>query len=170
MIKKRILASALALSMLLPSVATVFAENEVVSGAYEIGAKEEKAPPAFGVELLSTGKSDCAVIFIDGLVILSDTADADDAGSIADLLRERGVERIDYIIISHYDKDHIGGAGALMRAFPVGKLLRPDYVEDSDEYEDMMAALRETGTEDVVVTENLVIETENGSITVDPPD
>ena len=134
------------------------------------GAKEEKAPPAFGVEFLSTGKSDCAVIFLDGLVILSDTADADDSGSIADLLRERGVERIDYIIISHYDKDHIGGAGALMRAFPVGKLLRPDYVEDSAEYADMMAAAAQTGTEDVVLREDYVIVTENGSLTADPPD
>ena len=134
------------------------------------GAKEEKGLPAFQAEFLSTGKSDCAVIFMDGLVILSDTADADDAGSIADLLRERGVERIDYIIISHYDKDHIGGAGALLRAFPVGKLLRPDYVEDSAEYDDMMAAAGQTGTEDVVLREDYVIASENGSLTVDPPD
>ena len=134
------------------------------------GAGEEKQLPAFAVEFLSTGKSDCAVIFMDGLVILSDTADTDDAAAITALLRDRGAEKIDCIIISHYDKDHIGAAGPLLRSFPVGRLLRPDYVEDSDEYEDMMAALRETGTEDVVVTENLVIETENGSITVDPPD
>ena len=41
MIKKKILASALALSMLLPFTASVFAENEVVSGEYEISAPKE---------------------------------------------------------------------------------------------------------------------------------
>lgn len=134
------------------------------------GAEKEMTTPAFGVEFLSTGKSDCAVIFMDGLVILSDTADANDAAEITALLRDRGAERIDYIIISHYDKDHIGAAGTLLRSFAVGKLLRPDYVEDSDEYEDMMAALAETGTDDVIVTEDILIETENGSVAVDPPD
>ena len=96
------------------------------------GAEKEAVPPDFSVDFLSTGKSDCAVIFMDGLVILSDTADANDADEIAALLRERGAEKIDYIIVSHYDKDHIGAAGELIRNFTVGAVLRPDYVEDSD--------------------------------------
>ena len=134
------------------------------------GAEKEAVPPDFSVDFLSTGKSDCAVIFMDGLVILSDTADANDADEIAALLRERGAEKIDYIIVSHYDKDHIGAAGALIRAFPVGKLLRPDYVEDSDEYKDMMAAMAETGTEDMTLREDYTVKTENASFTADPPD
>ena len=43
-------------------------------------------------------------------------------------------------------------------------------MEDSDEYENMMAALAETGTEDVILRENYIIKTENGSLTADPPD
>ncbi len=35
-------------------------------------------------------------------------------------LRARGVERIDRLIVSHGDNDHIGGAAGLMRALPVG--------------------------------------------------
>ena len=134
------------------------------------GAGKAESEPPFYVEFLSTGKSDCTVIFMDGLVILSDTADTDDADRIAALLREHGAEKIDFIIVSHYDRDHIGAAGELIRAFSVDKLLRPDYVEDSDEYEDMMAAAAETGTEDVVLRDNYVIHTKNGSVTVDPPD
>ena len=136
------------------------------------GCAAEKAEtlPAFSIDFMSTGKSDCAVICMDDLVILSDTADTDDYNAVAALLRQRGAEKIDYIIISHYDKDHIGAAGALIRAFPVGKVLRPDYVEDSDEFEKMMAAIAETDTEDVVLRETCVIETENGSLTADPPD
>lgn len=142
----------------------------VLLSAAGCGAEKAADPPDFAVEFLSTGKSDCAVIFMDGQVILSDTADTDDAANIISLLRSRGAERIDYIIVSHYDKDHIGAAGELIRTFPVGRLLRPDYVEDSAEYADMMAAAAQTGTEDTVLRENYVIETENGSVTVDPPD
>lgn len=38
---------------------------------------------------------------------------------VAPFLRERGVPRIDALIVSHGDNDHIGGAAALIAAFPV---------------------------------------------------
>ena len=132
--------------------------------------KPETPESGLTVDFLSTGKSDCTVICMDDLVILSDTADADDYGAIAALLTERGIERIDYIILSHYDKDHIGAAGALIRNFTVGAVLRPDYVEDSDEFEDMESAVASSGTRDLILTGDYRIESENGSVLVDPPD
>lgn len=132
--------------------------------------KPETPESGLTVDFLSTGKSDCAVICMDDLVILSDTADADDYGAIAALLTERGIERIDYIILSHYDKDHIGAAGALIRNFTVGAVLRPDYVEDSDEFEDMESAVASSGTRDLILTGDYRIESENGFVLVDPPD
>lgn len=132
--------------------------------------KPETPEGGLTVDFLSTGKSDCAVICMDDLVILSDTADADDYGAIAALLTERGIDRIDYIILSHYDKDHIGAAGALIRNFTVGAVLRPDYVEDSDEFEDMESAVASSGTRDLILTGDYSIESENGSVLVDPPD
>ena len=124
----------------------------------------------FSVDFLSTGKSDCAVICLEDLVILSDTADANDYEEIAALLTRRGIERIDYIILSHYDRDHIGSAGELIRGFSVGAVLRPDYVENSDEFRDMESAVAQTGTKDIVLKEDYLIKTENGSVKVDPPD
>ncbi len=132
--------------------------------------KPETPEGGLTVDFLSTGKSDCAVICMDDLVILSDTADADDYGAIAALLTERGIDRIDYIILSHYDKDHIGAAGALIRNFTVGAVLRPDYVEDSDEFEDMESAVASSDTRDLILTGDYRIESENGYVLVDPPD
>ena len=80
----------------------------------------------FSAELLSTGKSDCAIIRMDGLVIVNDTADSDDADAISSELETDGVTRIDYLILSHYDKDHIGSAAALIDGFEVGTVLCPD--------------------------------------------
>lgn len=129
------------------------------------------APVAeFQMELLSTGKSDCAILFMDGLVILNDTADEDDYASIAARLKAYGVQRIDYMILSHYDKDHIGAAASLIRNFEVGTVLRPDYVEESGEYYALTKAESAMGMDVVILKEDYSIRTANGSILVDPPD
>jgi competence protein ComEC len=47
-----------------------------------------------------------------------------DAGSrvLLPLLRVRGETRIDRLVLSHRDTDHVGGAGALLASLPVGEL------------------------------------------------
>jgi competence protein ComEC len=48
-----------------------------------------------------------------------------DAGQrvLLPLLRARGEAQIDTLVLSHRDLDHVGGAGALLKAMPVGGLL-----------------------------------------------
>ncbi len=48
-----------------------------------------------------------------------------DAGQrvLLPLLRARGDARIDTLVLSHRDLDHVGGAAALLKAMPVGELL-----------------------------------------------
>ncbi|MBZ8142245.1 competence protein ComEC, partial [Rubrivivax gelatinosus] len=48
-----------------------------------------------------------------------------DAGErvLVPLLRARGERRIDVLMLSHRDGDHVGGASALLAALPVGELI-----------------------------------------------
>ena len=39
------------------------------------------------------------------------------------------------MILSHYNKDHIGSAATLLEGFAVGTVLRPAHTEESAEYE-----------------------------------
>lgn len=134
------------------------------------GVSEEKTASDFTVDILSTGKSDCAVIRLDGLVILSDTADADDYTQIVRCLEGYGAERIDYMILSHFDKDHIGSAAVLLQKYPVGQILTPDYTENSEEYAALEAAVKETDTPWLRLTEDYAVTTEHGGFLADPPD
>lgn len=133
-------------------------------------AIQEETTAAFAMDFLDTGKSDCVLIRMDGLVIVSDTADWDDFSQIDSQLKKYGVTRIDYMILSHYDKDHIGSAARLVEEYPVGLIVGPDYTEFSEPYAALEAAAAEAGVEWVRLTEDWRLETENGCILLDPPD
>lgn len=125
---------------------------------------------AFTMDILDTGKSDCVILCMDGLVIVNDAADEVDYDTICAALEARGAERIDYLILSHYDKDHIGSAAALVRTYPVGQIIGPDYEEASVFMASLEKAAADRSVPFLRLTEDMTVETENGSFTADPPD
>jgi beta-lactamase superfamily II metal-dependent hydrolase len=58
------------------------------------------------------------------------TADAS-GEKAARFLQTRGIFRIDRLILTHYDADHVNGAVQLMRRVHVGALIAPDLDADS---------------------------------------
>lgn len=89
----------------------------------------------------SVGKADCLLLSFDGYHVLIDTGEEDDGEDIAQELSSLGVEKIDLLILTHFDKDHIGGLPALLEYVEVDACLRPAYVRDSKKYRAMEEAL-----------------------------
>lgn len=131
------------------------------------GGKEKGTP--LKMTFLDTGKSDCIVIEAGGSVVVNDTADEDDGEEICAFLDERQTKRIEYLILSHFDKDHIGSAARLIRNFEVGQVLMPDYEEDSEPYLALVKALEETETEYVRLREDVSFSLEGIDFYVDAP-
>ena len=59
--------------------------------------------------------------------VLMDTgwprADARDAGRIQTAMRDAGITEIDYLLISHFHRDHVGGLAALAERVPIGQII-----------------------------------------------
>lgn len=89
----------------------------------------------------SLGKADCSLLSFEGTNVLIDTGEEDDGDDIVRKLHELEIEKLDLVILTHFDKDHIGGFQALSAAIPIEKVEMPDYVRDSELYEIMEAAL-----------------------------
>jgi len=86
--------------------------------------------PTTRLTFLSVGQGDCAVLQHDGRTILVDagpTSGSFDAGArvVLPKLRSMGVERVDLLLLTHPDSDHLGGAGAVLRAFPGARIAIP---------------------------------------------
>ncbi len=82
------------------------------------------------VVFLDVGQGDsCVIQTPTGQVIVIDTGNRsldgqDDMGRrvVAPYLRSQGVQRVDLLLLTHPDLDHIGGADTLLDRFPVGML------------------------------------------------
>ena len=79
----------------------------------------------------SLGKADCAILYEDGACVVIDCGNKGDGKGVADLCASLGAEKIDCLIITHFDKDHIGGAAKLLTSIHVAKVYEPDY-DDSE--------------------------------------
>jgi competence protein ComEC len=86
------------------------------------------SPPTAQVDVLDVGHGDAAVVFApEGGVVLIDGGDRSeyrDYGEsvVVPFLLAHGVSRIDAIISTHPDRDHIGGLFTVLRTFPVGRV------------------------------------------------
>lgn len=71
--------------------------------------------------------------------VLIDTGESDDAPEIIEKVRASGADRLDYLILTHFDKDHIGGVTGVLSALSADHILMPDYVGSGVPYEEMTA-------------------------------
>lgn len=78
-------------------------------------------PPGLRVTFLDVGQGDATLIQRRTAAILVDTGPPD--GPIVARLRRAGVRRLDLLVITHAQDDHVGGAAAVLRAVPVGMVL-----------------------------------------------
>lgn len=109
--------------------------------AFLLPAFGEEAAPAAEVLFMNAGKADAAVILTPGSTVVIDAGTNKAGRQLAAFLAERGVDKVDVMIITHFDKDHVGGADQVLKALPVDLVIEPDYAKESKQRSDYLAAL-----------------------------
>ena len=94
------------------------------------------------------GKADAILIRTIKHTFLIDTGEVDDSQDILDYLAEKGISKLDYILLSTYDRDCYGGAAAIIRSIEVDNVIMPDYEKDNVDYAELMDEIKKT---DIVV-------------------
>lgn len=124
------------------------------------------------VDILDIGKADCSVIRSENQVTVIDTGYKDTSDIVLEYMESQGIEKIDHLIITHFDKDHIGGAADLLEACEVGTIYQPDYSadeEDSKPYNRYVEKLEEKNLNPVTVRAAMGIIMDDVVLTVYPP-
>lgn len=149
---------------LLMIVISYFVYNRFV---HEVRVERTKAP--FSVTVLDTGKSDCIIIETGGKVVLIDSGRDKNAGEIIEHLNNKGIKTIDYFILTHPDKDHIGGADKIIQAMDVKTLIHSSYNADTKQYNQYIKASKEKQLIPRTLSEALEFSIGEARFTLYPP-
>ncbi len=124
---------------------------------------------AMTVTFPKIGKADCSILIQGGQVMVIDCGEAENSGEILQTLWGLGVTRIDCLVITHFDKDHVGGAADILKALAVSQVLEPDYTPENPQSESYLAyrqALTDTKVPCLHVTDSKTFSLGTASVTV----
>ena len=125
---------------------------------------------SFSVNYLDVGQGDCIFIRLpDGKNLLMDTGVNDqyleNSKFVINLLNRYSVNKIDYLILTHPDLDHIGNAKEIISKFTIGRVYMPKIsnllMEGFDNYKQVLNLVNEKQIEMVVSDYNCTIVGEN---------
>ncbi len=110
-----------------------------------VGCGEDKGGDTFTelrsenceVHFIDVGKADAILVVADGEAMLVDAGYTVNAQQVVNYLKQQGVTKLKYVVLTHGDKDHTGGMAAVLSEFEVGQLLLSPKTENSEEYNAM---------------------------------
>lgn len=111
------------------------------------------------VHVVDVGQGDAILLEQGGKYALIDTGTPASADALTFYLDAHGVHRLDYLILSHFHTDHIGGAYDILHNFPVAHVLLPD----------LSLAPAPTGSTALQLLEELADRSDKGKIRVSVP-
>ena len=115
-------------------------------------------PKDLKINFVDVGQGDCTfivtprkkTILVDGGGSLSDDYDVGKSILLPYIL-DRGYNKIDYIFISHFDQDHVGGLFTVMRELKVKTVIISKQGEVSENYEEFKKIVNEKKIKVIVV-------------------
>ena len=132
-------------------------------------ATGEGALPPMEVVVFSIGKADAILLYGEMGAVLIDTGEVEDGSEVLSFLRKKGITRLDALFLTHYDKDHVGGAADIIRGVEISAVYGTYPSKESEEYDAYLSALAEKGLTPTVLREELTLSLDKLMLTVYPP-
>lgn len=93
------------------------------------------------IYFFNAGKADSILISNNGKYILIDTGEEELGSAILSYLKNNNITKLDYLIITHFDKDHVGSASAIIDNVEVENVLQSNCPKESTYYDNYISSL-----------------------------
>ncbi|MCL2373320.1 MAG: MBL fold metallo-hydrolase [Defluviitaleaceae bacterium] len=135
-----------------------------------ISCAPKPSPRSGDVEILifGIGRADAFVIKTQNYVVMIDAGERQHGRPIAQYLQRQNISTIDYLIITHFDGDHVGGAYLIRNNFNVKNVIVPNYTRDSGHVRRFETTLRNQRQEATILTETKRFTLDDVSFILDP--
>lgn len=101
------------------------------------------------VHYIDVGQGDSILIQYDGKNALIDAGISSEMFTVSEYLQNNAVEKIDVLIVSHPDADHIGGMSGIIDRYDIGEIymspISDDLVPTSKVYINMLTSISKKG-------------------------
>lgn len=141
----------------------------LLSGCAEEPAESGLENPGVKVTFFDVGKGDAILVETREHTMLIDAGYDKTYKVVYDYLTEHDIQKLDYLIITHFDKDHVGGADRIINNVAVGEILQPDYESDAGQYQEYCAVVAGKGLQPVSVTESMEFALDGAEFYIYPP-
>ena len=119
-----------------------FVTEGVISNTYKT---DSSSAGQMQVHFIDVGQGDATLIACDGHYMLIDAGNNDKGTTVQSYLMSQGVEKLDYVIGTHPDADHIGGLDVVIYKFDCDTIIMPDVANDTRTYDDVVQAMKSKG-------------------------
>lgn len=113
--------------------------------------------------------ADCNIIKHQDKVIIIDTGEKKNQEKIKGKLNQLKINNIDFLILTHPDKDHIGNAKYLIENYEVKNIIQTEYDKKSDLQNEMNNAIEEKGIKNLILKEHQQINLDELQLEIYPP-
>lgn len=146
----------------------------VLLGALVLVSEQKKGGVSENAEMrayfLKTQEdADCILIKQETMSVLIDTGEEKDAESILEFLKEKEVSEIEYLILTHPDKDHIGGASQIIDNIKVKQAVLPIYNKEDERLDSLLRKMEEEKISIYYPTRTRKFSVGNMYLTIFPP-
>ncbi len=121
------------------------------------------------VTFFDVGKGDAILVETSGHSMLIDSGYDDTSGILLSYMEEQSISGLDYLVLTHFDKDHVGGADRMIENVQVKEVLQPDYQSDSEQYQEYVEAAKVGKISPVLVTETMKLSFDGVDFLIIPP-
>lgn len=94
------------------------------------------------VHFIDIGQGDSILIEQDTYTMLIDTGPKESEKILMDYLASQNIKKIDYLVLTHQHRDHIGNAAMIIKNFKIETLYLPNVTSNTTEFKNMTKALK----------------------------
>lgn len=93
------------------------------------------------VHFINVGQGDSTLIKCGEYSMLIDAGDDTKGTLIQNYLKKQNIKSLDYLVLTHPDADHIGGAPVIITKFDINKVFVSNFEKDNRTYQKLIQAL-----------------------------
>ena len=135
-------------------------------------SQKEKISSDYDLKIyfFKAGKADAILLSKNGKYIMIDTGEESLSREILYYFEKNNIKRLEYLIITHFDKDHVGSASSIIDNIEIGEVLQSNSPKESTYYTNYIDSLEKKNITPTTISKDYQITLEDIEIKVNGSD